>query len=90
MCFKNGLCANTGFPNGLAGKEPACNVGDTGETVWIPGVRKIPRRRKLQPTPVFLPGESHAQNGLVGYNPKDLKESDMTVTEHTCENIFEC
>ena len=30
-----------------------------------PWVRKIPWRRKWQPTPVFLPGESHGQRSLV-------------------------
>ena len=28
-----------------------------------------PWRRKWQPTPVFLPGESHGQRSLVGYTP---------------------
>ena len=27
------------------------------------------RRRKWQPTPVFLPGESHGQRCLAGYSP---------------------
>ena len=31
-----------------------------------PQVRKILWRRKWQPTPVFLPGKSHAQRSLVG------------------------
>ena len=31
-----------------------------------PWVRKIPWRRKCQPKPVFLPGESHEQWSLVG------------------------
>ena len=33
---------------------------------------------KWQPTPVFLPGESHGWRGLVGYNPRGHKESDTT------------
>ena len=41
-------------------------------------VKKIPGRRKWQPTPVFLPGESHGQRSLVGYSPRGLKESGMT------------
>ena len=32
-------------------------------------VRKIPWRRKWQPTPVLLPGESHGQRSLAGYSP---------------------
>ena len=31
-----------------------------------PWMGKIPWRRKWQPTPVFLPGESHGQRNLVG------------------------
>ena len=43
-----------------------------------PWVRKIPWRREWQPTPVFLPGESHGQSSLVGYSPWGHKELDMT------------
>ena len=43
-----------------------------------PWVGKIPWRRKWQPTPVFLPGESHGWRSLVGYSPWGRKESDMT------------
>ena len=44
------------------------------ETWSIPGVRKIPRRRReMLPTPVFWPGEFH---GL--YSPWGRKESDTT------------
>ena len=43
-----------------------------------PWVGKIPWRRKLQPTPVFLPGEFHGQRSLVGYSPWGHKELDMT------------
>ena len=38
-----------------------------------PWVRKIPWRRKWQPTPVFLPGESHGKRSLVGYSPQGCK-----------------
>ena len=38
--------------------------------LWFnPWVRKIPWRRAWQPTPLFLPGESHEQRSLVGYCP---------------------
>ena len=37
---------------------------------WFsPWVGKIPWRRAWQPTPVFLPKESHGQRNLVGYSP---------------------
>ena len=43
-----------------------------------PWVRKIPWRRKWQPTPAFLPGEFHGQRGLVVYSPRGCKELDTT------------
>ena len=43
-------------------KNLPANAGD-------PQVRKIPWRRKWQPTPVFLSGKSHGQMSLVGYCP---------------------
>ena len=36
------------------------------------------RRKKWQPTPVFLPGKSHGQRSLGGYSSWGRKESDMT------------
>ena len=45
-------------------------------------VRKIPWRRKWQPTPVLLPGESHGRRSLVGYSPRGRKESDTTERLH--------
>ena len=41
--------------------------------------------RKRQPTPVFLPGKSRGQRGLVGYLPYLHKEQDVTerLTMHT-------
>ena len=36
-------------------------LGFPGGTGFHPWVRKIPWRRKWKPTPVFLPGESHAE-----------------------------
>ena len=35
-------------------------------------------RRKWQPTPVFLPGESQGWRSLVGYSPWGRKEWDTT------------
>ena len=53
--------------------------------MFSPQVRKIPWRRTWQPTPVFLPGESHGQRSPAGYSPWSHKELDTTeVTEYTC------
>ena len=43
-----------------------------------PWVGKIPWRRAWQPTPVFLPGESHGQRSLAGCTPCGRRESDRT------------
>ena len=50
--------------------------------VFDPWVRKIPWRRKWQPTPVLLPGKSHRWRSLVGYSPWDCKELDVTEWLH--------
>ena len=59
------------FPSGSAGKESACNAGDTGDAglspVLSPGLLRMPWRR------VFLSGESHGQRSLAGHSPKGLK-----------------
>ena len=43
-----------------------------------PWVRKFHWRKKLQPTPVFLPAESHGQKSLAGYSPWGCQEFDTT------------
>ena len=45
-------------------KNPPANAGDAVQFL----VRKIPWRRKWQPTPIFLPGKSHGQRSLAGYS----------------------
>ena len=49
----------------LVEKNPPTNAGDAGDATPR-GVRKIPWRRKWQPTPVFLPGKSHGKRSLAG------------------------
>ena len=56
------------FPGGASGKESACRHMRRKKLGFDPWVRKIPRRRAWQPTPVFLPGESHGQRSLEGYS----------------------
>ena len=53
------------LPRWLSRKESACQCKRHGFDPWV---RKIPWRRKWQPTPVFLPGKSHGQRSLVGYS----------------------
>ena len=40
------------------------------------------RRRRLHPTPVVLPGESHGRRSLVGCSPWGREESDTTERLH--------
>ena len=68
---------------GASGKESACQCRRRKRCGFDLWVGKTPKRRAWQPTPVFLPGESHRQRSLVGYGPYGLKESDMTdATKH--------
>ena len=69
-----------GFPGGTGGKKPSWQWRRPRFNPWV---RKIPWRRAWQPTPVFLPGESHGQRSLVGYSPWDRRESDTTVPPST-------
>ena len=60
-------------------KNPLASAQDIRERCGFdPWVGKIPWRRAWQPTPVFLPGESHGQRSLAGYSPQGRKESDTT------------
>ena len=53
------------FQVALVVKEPACQCGIRKRCGFDPWVGKIPWRREWQPTPVFLPGESHGQRSLM-------------------------
>ena len=49
---------------------------------WVQSLgREDPRRRKWQPTPVFLPGESHGQRSLAACSPWSQR------VEHTTERL---
>ena len=64
-----------GFPRWHGDKEPAFQCRRLGFDPWV---RKIPCRKKWQPTPVFLPGESHTQRSLVVYSPWGCRELNRT------------
>ena len=77
------ILLHTNFPRGSAGKEPACQCRRHRRHGFNPWVRKIPWRRKWQPTPVFFPEKSHGQRSLADYSPKGHKESYATEYTHT-------
>ena len=71
-----------------SGKESACQCRRHRRHRFDPWVRKIPWRRKWQPTLVFLLGKPQRQRSLAGYSPWSREESDMT--EHACKDCFSC
>ena len=52
---------NNRLPRWLSGKESVCQCRRCGFDPWVG-----PWRRNWQPTPVFLPGNSHGQRNLMG------------------------
>ena len=71
--FGDKIC---GYSEQLAVKKPSAEAEDAGRLRFSPQVGKMPWRRTWQPTPVFLPGESHGQGSLAGYSPGGQKQSD--------------
>ena len=71
-----------GFPGGANSKEPACQFRGQERCRFDPWVGKIPWRRKWQPTPVFLPGESHGQRSVVVRH----NGTDFACRWHTCRS----
>ena len=74
-----GTKGTLGFPGGSEVKSFCFKFGRPGFNPWV---GKIPRRRKWQPTPVFLPEESHGQRSLVDPSPWGRKELDTTEPLH--------
>ena len=69
MSFSRTAYLIRGFPCGTSGKEPTCQCGRhkrCGLNLWV---KKTLWRRAWQPTPVFLPDESHGQRSLVSSGP---------------------
>ena len=73
------------FPiGGASGEEPACQFRRHKIPWFDRWVRTIHWRKKLQPTPVLLPGESHRRRSLVGYSAWGHKGSD-TASDSACK-----
>ena len=68
------------FPDGSDGKQTAFSAGDLG-LISVSG--RSPGRRKVQPTPVFLSGESCGQRSLEGCSPRGRRVRHDWATEHT-------
>ena len=79
------------LPRWRGGQEFTGQCGRRRRRGIDPWVGKIPWSRKWQPTPVFLPGKSHGQRSLAGYqsNPPDSSvhgviKSQTRLSMHTC------
>ena len=56
----------------------------------IPGSERSTGGGQGQPTPVFLPGESHGQRSLAVCSPWGRTESDMTEATYHAHNPIPC
>ena len=69
-------CPDLNFAHHYQGVLVKCRIHKRGRfELWV---RKIPWRRKWQPTPVLFPEKSHGQRNLAGYSSWGRKESDTT------------
>ena len=69
-------------------KNSLANAGDRcASNSWA---GKIPCRRAWQPTPVFLPGESHGQRSPGGYGPWDHRSwtRQKWLSMHACIHFY--
>ena len=62
-----------GVPSGAEGKEHTCQFRRHKRLWFESWVGKIPWRKAWQPTPVFLPRESHGQRRLAGCRPQGFR-----------------
>ena len=62
----NSISQELGFPGGASGTQSTCQCRRCKRLGLDPWARKIPWRRKRQPTPVLLPGKFHGQRSLAG------------------------
>ena len=66
------------FPRWHSGRESDCQWKRCKRCAFNTWVRKIPWRRKWQPTPIFLPGKFQELRSLAAYSSWGDKELDMT------------
>ena len=71
-----------GFSGDSTVRNPPAKAGDVGSTSGLGR-----SSGEGNGNPVFLPGKSHEQSSLAGYQPLNCKQSDMTEgTEHALSN----
>ena len=72
-----------GRPSDSVVEESTCQCRSCRRLRFDPWVRKIPWRREILPTAVFLPGKAHGQRSLAGYSAWDRRVRHNWGTEHT-------
>ena len=83
VCHK--LSSLDGHPTWLSGKESVCQCRRRRFHLWV---RKIPWRRKWQPTPGILAWKSPWTEEPGGYSPRSQKE--WEATERACHHYIAC
>ena len=61
LILKGASALGGGLPWWLSNKESTCSTGEAGDLSSISGSGRSSGGGKWQPTPGFLPGESHGQ-----------------------------
>ena len=79
------VTGSMGFPGGSMVKNPPAMQEMQVQFLG----QEDPLRRKWQPTPVFLPGKSHAQRSMAGYLPQVIKSrSQQRLNGNNCMGLF--
>ena len=73
-----------GFLGGASSKKSTCQCRRRGFNPWV---RKMPWRRKWQPTPAFLPREPHGQRSLSRLQSMRLQRHDWRDLAHTSTQL---
>ena len=76
------------LPRWLSGRESACQCWRCKRHWLDPWVGKIPKNRKWQTSPVFLPGKFQGWRSLVGCKKQDTTEQLTTQTHIKCFQIL--
>ena len=78
LLIKGKICLAWGLLQWFSGKRICMQCRRHRRCGFNSWVGKIPWSSKWQPSPVFLPGETHGQRSLAGCSPWGHKESDTT------------
>ena len=92
LSVKENQASQGGFPGGAGGKEPTCPCRRLKRHRFDPWIGKISWRRRWQPTPVILPGESHRlagrkQTQLNAWSSKYLQEFSILLCMRRCKHL---